>query len=270
MDNPFNTNIECDESNKPPLQNQDDPEIQPPPENQTSPQQTLSPEQVAQSVLDKRQIRVFHPSNVRFDPRKLDLPDDFFDPTPQDVRTQVQENATNLSKMQDRPLLTKKLRDDQERSRMSRFPNVVIRVIFPDRVAIQGIFTPSSTIREVIRFVRASLLDARNVNFHLFVVPPKKKLLDLKKNLWDEKLVPAAVLHIAIETGPAETSNLLKAHLINSIEDTPESILSKIENPPSPQPDNSIQESSEQKSPRKSKSKSFNPKKAVPKWFKKK
>ncbi|PXF46801.1 Tether containing UBX domain for GLUT4 [Gracilariopsis chorda] len=223
-----------------------------------------SPEDVARGVLNDREVRVFRPSHVRFDPRKLDLPDDFFEPTASELKQIIQHDAAAVREIQERPLLTKKLRDAEKQKRMNRFRRSVIRVLFPDRVSIQGIFVPSSTIREVIRFVRAALADARNVKFHLFVVPPKKKLVDVKKTLWDEQLVPAAVVHIGIDTGPTSTTELLKPYLLEKIEDTPESIAAQPTAAPIPSPTLPQPESSEKKAKKPSASKK------IPKWFRKK
>ncbi|CAN8065252.1 unnamed protein product [Agarophyton chilense] len=222
-----------------------------------------SPEEIAQSVLNERQIRVFRPSNVRFDPRKLDVPDDFFEPTASELKSLLHQSAAHIAEIQEKPLLTKKLRDAETQKRMNRFRSAIVRVLFPDRVSIQGTFLPTSTIREVIRFVRAALVDARNVKFHLFVVPPKK-VLDVKKTLWDEKLVPAAVVHIGIEQGPSESNQLLKPHLLEKIEDTPESLAEKATAVSTPTTTLSNLSSPEKKT---QKSKAT---KKIPKWFKKK
>ena len=228
-----------------------------------APEPKRSPEEIAREVLEERSVKVFRPANYRFDPRRLDLPDDFFEPTSSELKVMVTQQTSLVERLDNAPLMTRKMREAEEERRMSRFKKVLIRIQFPDRVALQGIFVPKSTIRQVIRFVRAALLDARNVKFHLFVTPPKRKLTEVNNTLWKEALVPAALIHIGIDEGPTETSKLLKPHLLEVIEDTPEA------NPP-PLPPVSVTESRKEAGETNQKSsmkKSLT--KKVPKWFKK-
>lgn len=223
-----------------------------------------SPEQVARAVLDERQVRVFRPSIVRFDPRKVQLPDDFFQPSISELVSATRQFSTRVQNMGDAPLMTKKMRDAEAAKRMSRFRKVLIRILFPDRLALQGIFTPQTTVRQVVRFVRAALLDARNVKFHLFVVPPKMKLTNMEKTLWSEGFAPAALIHIAIDEGPTETSKLLKPYLMDMIEDTPETPNSVPTIPTAPPV---RKETSSEPSESKPSKKGIA--KKIPKWFKK-
>lgn len=225
-------------------------------------EQKKSPEQIAKEVLDEREVRVFRPSQVRFDPRRVELPDDFFQPSSEEIAHASKQLSAAVHRLNDAPLMTKKMRDAETAKRMSRFRKVLIRILFPDRVAIQGVFTPQSTIKQVVRFVRAALLDARNVKFHLFVVPPKMKLQKPDATLWSEGLVPAALVHVGIDEGPEDSAQLLKPYLLEVIEDTPESKLPPpVEVPPAP---DSVPVST---APPKGKKGS---KKKTPKWFKKK
>lgn len=229
----------------------------------TSDPPKLTPEEKARQVLESFSVKVFRPSKTRFDPRQIDFPDDFFEPTADDVRAAASSITNSVKRMTDGPLMTKKMRDAETAKRMSRFRKVMIRILFPDRIAIQGIFTPQSTTRNVQRFIRAALLDARNVKFHMFVVPPKMKLTDLDATLWSQGLVPAALIHVGIDQGPTDTNLLLKKWLLERIEDTPESTAPPPLPVPSVQPEEKPQTTSSSK-------KSFLGKKKVPKWFKSK
>lgn len=220
-----------------------------------------SPEEVAREVLASREARVFRPSTERFDPRRVELPDDFFEPSAEELSAAVRSMAQGAQRMADAPLMTKKMRDELAAKRMSRFRKVLIRVLLPDRVAVQGIFEPASTIRQVQRFVRAALRDPKNVRFHLFVVPPKMKLTKLDATLWSEGLVPAALVHIGIEEGPTESQQLLKDALLEVMEDTP--ALAPPQPPPAPPADESKPERKPAAPPKKSSSKK------IPKWFRK-
>lgn len=41
--------------------------------------------------------------------------------------------------------------------RLSDYKNVVVRVQFPDQIILQGIFTPSNTIQDVMNFIKQHL-----------------------------------------------------------------------------------------------------------------
>lgn len=220
-----------------------------------------SPEEVAQEVLESRSVQVFRPSQERFDPRRIQLPDDFFEPSVQEMSAAANSLTSGVHRLNDAPLMTKKMRDAHAEKRMSRFRKVLIRILFPDRVALQGIFEPKSTVRQVQRFVRAALRDARNVRFHLFLVPPKEKLEQLDVTLWSKGLVPAALVHIGIDEGPKEGRLLLKQSLVDIMEDTP--LLAAPAPPPAPPVDEVKPE------PASKPKKNSGLTKKLPKWFKK-
>lgn len=219
------------------------------------------------ALMEKYDIHVYRPSSYRFDPRTIVLPDDFFATTLSDVREANRSHTTRVSGMNDAPLMTKKMRAAEEAAKMARFKKVLIRVLMPDRYSLQGVFTPKSTVKDVHDFVRNCLREdgVDNVKFHLFVVPPKMVLKDMRRTLWDEKLVPAAQVMLGIDEGPTATSQLLK-----------EDIFTLCEDPPAPVPQQPAVPSADAKkttgkttgtAPKPStKSKS----KTVPKWFKRK
>lgn len=225
-----------------------------------TPKQT--PEEKSREVLESHSVRVFRPSTTRFDPRRVEFPDDFFEPSAEEVVAASRSMTNDVHRRADAPLMTKKMRDAEKAKRMSRFRKVLIRVLFPDRIAMQGIFTPQSTIRNVQRFIRAALLDARNVKFHMFLVPPKMKLTELDDTLWSQGLVPAALVHVGIDSGPTDTKLLLKSWLIERIEDTPEAVAP----PPMVMPNVLPEEKPSATTP----PKRSGGKKKIPKWFKSK
>jgi tether containing UBX domain for GLUT4 len=169
----------------------------------------------------RRDMRVFRPSNVPFDPRRLQLPDDFYAATPSDLQTSMASLSGATRSMNNAPMMTKKMRDAEQAKKMSRFRKVLIRVCFPDRTALQGTFAPASTVRDVIKFVNDALRDPKGVRFCLFVTPPKTVLKDLGATLWSLGLVPAALVNIGIEVGPAESSALLSDEALGMLEDVP-------------------------------------------------
>lgn len=225
-----------------------------------------TPEQIAHKVLTSRSFRLFRPSPHPLHPRQLQLPDDFFDPTPEDLANASQAISNKVKNLTDSPFKTRQMRNLETRQRMSRFPNLLIRLIFPDRVALQGVFQPTNTVRNMQRFVRASFKDPRNVRFHMFVVPPKTVLSELDKTLWSLGFAPAAIVHVHIDEGPQDSSLLLKAFVLDAMEDTPEK---PDDTPPVVQPPAASNEGKQDKNmpPAEPKKKSIG--KKIPKWFKK-
>jgi tether containing UBX domain for GLUT4 len=169
----------------------------------------------------QREMRVFRPTDVPFDPRRVELPDDFYAATAADVKVSLEKLSGVTRSMNDAPLMTKKLRDAEQAKKMSRFRKVLIRVRLPDRTALQGTFTPSSTVRDVVKFVNAALRDPKVVKFYLFLVPPKTILKNLDATLWSLGLVPAALIYLGLESGTDDSSSLLSDSALSLLEDTP-------------------------------------------------
>lgn len=166
-------------------------------------------------------MRVYRPSDVPFDPRRLQLPDDFYAPTTADVKQSYASLSGTTQSLSDAPLMTRKMRDAEQAKKMSRFRKVLIRVRLPDRTAVQGTFTPSSTIRDVVKFVNGALRDPKAVKFSLFVTPPKTVLKDLDATLWSQGLVPAALINFGVESGPMDSASLLSDEALGFLEDAP-------------------------------------------------
>lgn len=172
-------------------------------------------------VLSRRDLRVFRPTDIPFDPRRVELPEDFYSPTTADVKAS-HESLNSLTKaLEEAPLMTTKMRNAQQAEKMSRFRKVLIRIRFPDRVSLQGTFAPKDEVREIAKFVKAALRDPANVRYHLFVTPPKTVLKDPKATLWSLGLVPAALIHVNIERGPSSSAELLRDDVLSRLEDTP-------------------------------------------------
>lgn len=206
-------------SQQPPVATFEEPAQPTPPTDAAKP----APEQVAQQVLDSRDAQLFRPSNIPFNSRTIQFPDSFFEPSESELNVTLKSYTESSQRLQNATMKTSKMRKAETQQRMSRFKKVLIRIVLPDRFCLQGVFTPDTPIRQVVRFVRAALIDARNVKFHLFVVPPKRVLSQLDATLWDEHLVPAALLHLGIDDGPSTCEALLKPSLVVNVTDTPES-----------------------------------------------
>lgn len=216
------------------------------------------------------QISVFRPMTRHITARDVQLPDSFFEPTAKELSTAIRNYSSNTQSMLNAPLKTKKMRDAEEQKRMSRFPKVLIRILLPDRVAIQGVFTPQSTIRQVNDFVRGTLIDP-NMSFYLFVVPPKRKLTDMRSTLWKEQLVPAAIVYLGVDGATTDSAQLIKPEILAKIEDAPEALSQQDSTKQDEVPPNATKEENKNvvADPKEKTAKLAKKINKIPKWFKK-
>ncbi|XP_046572870.1 tether containing UBX domain for GLUT4-like [Haliotis rubra] len=127
-----------------------------------------------------------------------DLPDDFFEVTDADIRkmmTDLQKNAENVA---DAPLMTQSMRQARLEERYSKYKKVVIRVQFPDKLVLQGMFRPRETVFAVQKFVKEHLQD-KTTPFYLYTTPPKSVLKDRSSTLIEAHLVPATRIYFGCD-----------------------------------------------------------------------
>jgi tether containing UBX domain for GLUT4 len=231
-----------------------------------STEDATSTDQTRQPSAAHRELRVFRPTDVPFDPRRIELPDDFYAATPADVKVSQETLSSFMRSMNDAPLMTKKLRDAEQAKKMSRFAKVLIRVRLPDRTALQGTFTPSSTVRDIRKFVSEALRDPTATRFHLFVVPPKTIL--------NVGLAPAALVYMGLEAGPDDSALLLSEAALALLEDSPQPgalVYSTTAPPISEEASSSAASAAKSASSKKPESNRSSSKlaKKIPKWFQK-
>ncbi|XP_073732495.1 tether containing UBX domain for GLUT4 [Misgurnus anguillicaudatus] len=123
-----------------------------------------------------------------------DLPDEFFEVTVDDVRKRFAQLKSERRALEEAPLMTKSLRENQMEEKLDRYPTVVLRIQFPDRHVLQGFFRPLETVGDVRDFIKSHLQDPQ-VQFYLFVAPPKTILDDPSVTLFQASLFPAAVVY---------------------------------------------------------------------------
>ncbi|XP_011177233.2 tether containing UBX domain for GLUT4 [Zeugodacus cucurbitae] len=130
-----------------------------------------------------------------------ELPDSFFDLTVEDLKLVLRDLKKASRGEEDAPLLTERLRQLEGQKTMlnkiAQYKNCVIRIQFPDRLVLQGIFKPIDKVSDVMDFVRKFLHDDRS-DFHLFTIPPKY-ILPLDKTLLELDFVPTAVVHFVFQ-----------------------------------------------------------------------
>ncbi|XP_071107777.1 tether containing UBX domain for GLUT4-like [Haliotis cracherodii] len=127
-----------------------------------------------------------------------DLPDDFFDVTDADVRKMMVDLQKNVDSQADAPLMTQAMRQARLEERYSKYKKVVIRVQFPDKLVLQGMFRPRETVFAVQKFVKEHLQD-KTTPFYLYTTPPKCVLKDRSSTLIEAHLVPATRIYFGCE-----------------------------------------------------------------------
>ncbi|XP_067120877.1 tether containing UBX domain for GLUT4 [Centruroides vittatus] len=122
-----------------------------------------------------------------------DLPEEFYEVTIEDVKYMFNDLTRKRRELEEKPLETSTLRERRQQTQLLSYKFSIIRIYFPDRFVLQGIFLPTETIGDVMKFVR-KFLNRENTDFYLYLTPPKR-ILSLDAVLYQEKLVPAAILH---------------------------------------------------------------------------
>lgn len=161
------------------------------------------------NILGDREAVLFHVESA--EQRNFELPDSFFDVTVADVRKMYADLRNKVKDLDEAPLMTSELRQLEDSKKvlndLARFRVTVIRVQFPDRYVLQGIFKLHETVADVRAFVTGFLQDS-NLDFHLFTTPPKQ-ILSPESTLVEAKCVPQALLHF----GPPEDSSKQEKYL---------------------------------------------------------
>ncbi|TDG42429.1 hypothetical protein AWZ03_011150 [Drosophila navojoa] len=126
-----------------------------------------------------------------------ELPDSFFDLTVNDLKMVLRDLKRTASGTEDAPLLTSNLRELERQkamlAKLNQYKDCVLRIQFPDRHVLQGIFKPHEMLDKVVEFVRG-FLATPSEQFQLFTIPPKK-ILPVNETLLELNCVPNAVLH---------------------------------------------------------------------------
>ncbi|KAI5645389.1 TUG ubiquitin-like domain-containing protein [Phthorimaea operculella] len=140
----------------------------------------------------------------------MDLSDDFYDLTVDEVRRLYRDLQQQRMEVENSPLLTAEKRDEISKQtseqKMAGYKHAVVRIQFPDRIILQGVFLPTSTIADVHNFIKEHL-DNPNRPFHIFTTPLKESL-DPKMTLLEAKFVPCVHMHFKWADDDASTTTL--------------------------------------------------------------
>lgn len=127
-----------------------------------------------------------------------DLGDEFYDVTERDLRSLMADQKKKLATFENQPLTTSSFRKVKLEAEYSHYTHVIIRVHFPDKLVLQGLFRPIETVFALRNFVREHLED-KSCQFCLYTSPPKQVLTDASQNFIEAKLVPATVVYFLSE-----------------------------------------------------------------------
>jgi len=163
---------------------------------------------------------IFSSENAAID-HKLDIEDDdeFFKLSIDEVKGLYKEMKLQVKELSEGSmLLTKEMRESQKEgeklSLLGRYKWCVLRVQFPDRHVVQGIFGPATTLGDVMTWLAPLLLEP-DTPFELYTAPPRT-VLDQKSSLLDLNLFPAALVHFSSKVTRAEPS-FLKPEFIQTL-----------------------------------------------------
>lgn len=162
----------------------------------------------------ERNVKVFNamtdkPSSLTFE----EPSDEFFELTKADLMCMMSDLRKKLRDVEEQPLITKSLRESMKNERYCKYEQVVIRVQFPNYLVLQGFFKPKETVFSLYKFVKENLED-KNMDFYIYVTPPKKVLNDMSENLIQADLVPASIVYFGCQS---EKAHYLKKDLTSSL-----------------------------------------------------
>lgn len=192
-------------------------DTQPPPPPQPQPPVAAADvEQVAPADVpeSEREVSVFPPSDVAFDPSSIAIPDEFYDLTAEDLASI--RASERRAKAESQVLMTKEMRDRLRGNVWHKFKRCTIRVRFPDRIEIQRTFVPGSPVSLVEQFVRDSLANPE-AEFILFTTPPVQPLGDGSATLLKRQLVPAALVHLKWKDPSRVSHPFIKPELMQKV-----------------------------------------------------
>lgn len=139
-------------------------------------------------------------SSLEDSPQYQDLGDDFFELSIDEVKSMYKEMKQEVKRLTDgNMLMTKEMREAEKEgeklSLLSRYKTCILRIQFPSRHVVQGVFLPDTTISEVIEWL-APLLFSSSTPCELYTAPPRT-VLSPSATLLDLGLFPASLVHFS-------------------------------------------------------------------------
>ncbi|KAG9048089.1 hypothetical protein FS837_000795 [Tulasnella sp. UAMH 9824] len=129
------------------------------------------------------------------------LPDSYFDPTAEELKSAYQSQSRLADKLANAPLKTEAIRQREAKEKLARWPETRIRVKFPNQLQIEKTFPSKDTIKSVYAFVRNCLTDEAKPNKFILYEAPRRELkvsdpAVKQLSLAALGLAPSSVLHL--------------------------------------------------------------------------
>ncbi|KAF9183386.1 Tether containing UBX domain for GLUT4 [Haplosporangium sp. Z 767] len=170
-----------------------------------------------------RDVKVFKPPADTDMPlsNQIDLPDDFYTLTSQDVMKLMNSQKTKREAEENRGFKTAAVRAEEEKARERRYPNTIVRIRFPDRVQLQATFRSQDTVGDVRKWVAGACV-GHGEKFDLYTTPPKKILADDKQTLYQAGLAPQSIVYFSWKDSKLNThSPFLNGEYMMKMQDLP-------------------------------------------------
>ena len=114
------------------------------------------------------------------------------------LAAQMKRQTDERKQREEGGFTTKAMRELQQMKKTKVYASAVLRIQFPDGSALSAKYLPKECI-QVVRNVILESFSIPNLDFDLYVAPPRRKL-DLTKTLQEEGLVPAAKVFVSWKT----------------------------------------------------------------------
>ena len=166
---------------------------------QTESPDSTQPEPVINILADDHDAVVFCATEA--DVKYQDLDDNFFELSLDEVKVMYRDLKQEVKKLSEgENLMTREMRESQKEadklSKLSQYKSCVLRIQFPCRHVVQGIFPPLTEISSVQSWLCRHLLASPDTPFELFTAPPRT-VLPASATLLDLGLFPAALVHFS-------------------------------------------------------------------------
>ena len=153
-------------------------------------------------------------------PQYQDIDDDFFELSLDEVKTMYRDLRSEVKRLTEGDMLmTKEMRESQAEgeklSMLSKYKSCVLRIQFPSRHVVQGIFGPDTKISEVLTWL-SPILASPNTPHELYTAPPRTSLPP-DSSLMDLNLFPAALVHFASLVTRSEPVNHLADEALDNL-----------------------------------------------------
>lgn len=159
-------------------------------------------EQISKQACDRMSLLYNLVENLKSESNPIAEPsDEFYDVTVQDLRLMLSD--LKRSQNEEAPLMTKQMRELEQDRKAMKYSKIVIRIVFKNRMVLQGLFRPKEKLSELYKFVRESFASENSdqeLDFYLFSSPPKKILNEMKMTLFEADLCPAAIIYFNNKT----------------------------------------------------------------------